>query len=192
MSQHPTAETIAAYLSGRLSASDRVMLETHLSGCRECRQEVMSARRLLKTSPRRVRWQLVVPAAAAAILALALLGRGLFSPPVEEEIVRAPAGEAASGARPSLQVVSPANEATVERDSVVFSWTGYPGRPLYRLTLTDAGGATIWTRNTADTSVSLPADLRLAPGRSYFWYVDALDSSGQSLTTGTRRFSTSP
>jgi hypothetical protein len=45
----------------------------------------------------------------------------------------------------------------------------------------------VWLHETVDTAVSLPPDVALEPGGSYYWYVDALDSDGVSLTTGTRR-----
>jgi len=192
MTEHPEAEVIAAYLSDGLPAPDRARLEAHLAECRPCRQEVTSARRLLETGSPRSRWPMVVPAAAAAVLLLALLGRGLVSPLPEEDTVRA--GGEAEGADgvPSIQVVNPADGDTVARDGILFAWAGQAGRPLYRLTLTDAGGRAVWMGDTSDTTLTLPATVTLAPGRTYFWYVDALDSAGRTLTTGTRTFSTQP
>jgi hypothetical protein len=135
---------------------------------------------------------MIVPAAAAAVLALALLGRGLFRPPVEQEAVRG--SEAANGveAAASIQVLSPRNEATVAGRAVPFAWVGQPGRPLYRLILTESSGRAVWSQDTNDTTVTLPARITLAPGRTYFWYVDALDSAGRTQTTGTRTFSIHP
>jgi hypothetical protein len=192
MTEHPETEEIAAYLSDGLSAPDRATLETHLASCRLCRQEVVSARRLLKTGLLRSRWSMMVPAAAAAVLALALLSRGVFWPPAEREAVRGGGAADEIETAPSIQVLSPADEETIAGPGVLFVWAGQPGRPLYRLTLTDGSGHALWIRDTADTTTALPAAVTLARGHTYFWYVDALDAAGRSLTTGTRTFSTRP
>ena len=192
MTQHPETEEIAAYLSDALPPPARATLEAHLAGCRPCREEVTSARQLLETRALRNRWPVMVPAAAAAVLLLALLGRGLVSPLPVEDTVRA--GGEADGADgvPSIHVLSPREGGTVARDGILFAWAGQAGRPLYRLTLTDASGRAVWMGDASDTTLALPATVTLAPGRTYFWYVDALDSAGRSLTTGTRTFSTRP
>ena len=192
MTEHPTAEAIAAYLSDSLPAPDRSALEAHLAECRSCRHEVTSARRLLERVSLRRRWSILVPATAAAVLALTLLGRGVSWPPVKQEVVRG--SEAADGveAAGSIQVLSPRNDVTLAAAAIPFVWAGQPGRPLYRLTLTDGSGHALWVQDTTDTTLTLPPSITLAPGRTYFWYVDALDSTGRSLTTGSRRFSTVP
>lgn len=192
MTQHPETEEIAAYLSDGLPAPDRATLEAHLAECRPCRQEVTSARRLLQTRSLRSRWPIMVPAAAAAVLALTILGRGVLSPGIGEEVVRAGGEANEAEAVPSIQVLSPAGGDPVAGHAILFVWAGQTGQPLYRLTLTDAGGRAVWMGDTSDTTLALPATVTLAPGRTYFWYVDALDSAGRSLTTGTRRFSIAP
>lgn len=192
MTQHPETEEIAAYLSDALPPPARAALEAHLVSCRPCRQEVTSARRLLEARSTRRGWSIMVPAAAAAVLALAILGQAVLPPRVEEEVVRG-AGEATEAeAVPSIQVLSPAGQGTVGREGILFAWVGQAGRPLYRLTLTDAGGRAVWMGETSDTTLALPATITLVPNRSYFWYVDALDSAGHTLTTGTQTFATQP
>jgi putative zinc finger protein len=193
MIEHPAAEVMAAYLNDALPAPDRVTLEAHLAECRPCRQEVTSARRLLERRSLRSTWSFTVPAAAAAILALALLGRGFLAPPVEEEVVRGSGQARDAEVVPSIRVLSPTDENIIAGHPILFAWLGQTGgRPLYRLTVTDGSGQPLWVRDTTDTTLTLPASVSLAPGRTYFWYVDALDSAGRSLTTGTRRFSIAP
>ena len=63
---------------------------------------------------------------------------------------------------------------------------------LYHLTLTDPAGHALWLHETSDTAVAPPPNVSLTPGRTYYWYVDALDAGGSSLTTGTRRFMLGP
>ena len=191
MSPHPATEAIAAYLSGTLSPPEQNTLETHLARCRPCRQEVTSARRLIGSHPPRGRWLWVAPAAAAAVLAVVLLGRWPRAPGPVNEPVRS-GEEAGPGEALRLRALAPADRDTVSARGLVFTWASQAGRPLYRLTLTDGSGHAVWLQDTSDTTLALPAKVSLDLGRTYFWYVDALDADGRSLTTGTLRFTISP
>lgn len=183
---------MAAYLSGRISASDRAVLESHLAECRVCRQQVISARRVLAKQHARRPLLWAVPAAAAAILALVVLAvrPGIRVP--EREQLRGPAQSADPEGASTLRVISPASSDTVNRAGVVFVWHGHPGRPLFHLTLADGSGRELWSGDTRDTTLTLPTSVSLDPGRTYFWYVDGLGADGRSLTTRTQRFLTTP
>jgi len=93
---------------------------------------------------------------------------------------------------PGLRALAPVDRDTVEGSGLAFAWSSQPGRSLYRLTLTDASGRALWLRDTPDTTLALPVDVSLSGGVTYFWYVDALDADGRSVTTGTRRFTIAP
>lgn len=189
VSEHPASEEIAAYLSDALTASDRAQLEAHLADCRSCRHEVTAARRLLRVPASRNRLRWAVPAVAAAALAgIVVVSSSPDMPFGRGELVR---GEQGTDA-PMIQAMSPANGETVDRGAVVFVWRHQIGNPLYRLTLTDGSARVVWTIETSDTTLTLPGDVSLAPGRTYFWLVDALGADGRSLTTGNQRFSTAP
>jgi hypothetical protein len=191
MSQHPATEAIAAYLSGTLSPQEQTALETHLARCRPCRREVTTAEHLIRSHPPRTRWLWVAPAAAAAVLAVVLLGRWPRVPDSVNEPVRSGV-EAGPEDVLKLRALAPADRDTVSVRGLVFTWAGQAGRPLYRLTLTDGSGHAVWLRDTSDTTLALPAEVSLDRGRTYYWYVDALDAEGRSLTTGTLRFTSSP
>lgn len=188
-SGHPSTEDLAAYLGGALPAGESLQLESHLSNCWACRQEVIGARRLLRSHPPDRRW-LVVPAAAAAILTLLLLRPGPTRQPGDESL-RAGGGLAQESAR-MLTVVSPIQGDTAEVSEISFVWRATPGEPLYRVTIADRTGCTLWTGDTSDTTLAPPPGVRLDRGSRYFWYVDALDVEGRSVTTGTRSFHTAP
>jgi hypothetical protein len=192
MTEHPVTEVFAAYLSDALPPSERAGLEAHLASCRRCRHEVTSARRLLKARSRWARWPMLVPAAAAAVLVLAILGQGALDRKGDEEIVRAGGEITEAESVSSIQVLSPAENAAVATHPIAFGWVGHPGRPLYRLTLMNETGRALYIGATTDTALVLPDSVPLVSGQSYFWYVDALDSAGRSMTTGTRRFSLAP
>lgn len=192
VTEHPAAEDIAAYLSGRLSPEANSALEAHLADCRECRQLVTSSRRLLRThrTPGRLIW--LAPPAAAAILAIILLARVPGSDPSGAELLRSDSGAAGSEPTIVIPIVSPAEGSMASADSTVFVWRAQTGSPLYRLSLTDAAGREVWSGETTDTTLALPARVPLEPGRTYFWTVDALTADGLSMTTRSKRFSIAP
>jgi anti-sigma factor ChrR (cupin superfamily) len=188
--EHPSSEEVAAYLSNALTPNDRAILEAHLAVCPQCRREVTSARRLIRShaSSTVVRWA-VPAAAAAAVLAVVLL-----SPPKSDRLEvasrRAAQDAAVSATTPRISIVSPASADTVNGSQVVFVWQKVGKDLLYRLTLTDASGNAVWTKDTPDTTLTLPASLSLGKSQNYFWFVDALGADGTALTTGTHRFTT--
>jgi hypothetical protein len=183
---------MAAYLSGTISATEREMVESHLADCRSCRQQVISARRLLhpQRANRPLLW--IAPAAAAAVVAWIAFGPSLGPRRPVDDVVRGNQDSVTADAAATLLVISPVNGDTVERAGVVFAWRGTGGQPLFRLTLSDVSGKELWSEQTRDTTLVLPGNVSLDPGRTYFWYVDALGADGRSLTTRTRRFSTVP
>lgn len=188
VSEHPSSEEVAAYLSNALSTKELTELEAHLVACQQCRREVTSARRLLRApvSPRVPRW--IMPAvAAAAVLAVVVLSP-LRSPRLETASTRAREDAAVSVTTPRIRIVSPVNGDTVRAKQVVFAWQRAANAPLYRVTLTDAGGAAVWTGNTSDTTITLPAGVSIEKARNYFWFVDALGPDGTAVTTGANRF----
>jgi hypothetical protein len=187
MYPHPAAEQIASYLSGTLAAPQRADLEAHLAECRGCRQEVLSSQRLLRSHVINSRQRRVIPFLGAAALVAILLARWASAPRVPEENVRG-IDDAPTLSSPALRALEPADRATIPRGHVVFVWSGQAPGTIYRLTVTSEAGEAVWLRETSDSSLTLPAGISLQPGRTYFWYVDALDTAGQSITSGTRRF----
>ena len=184
---HPSEEEVAAYLSGGLSAEEREALQAHLAECRDCRLQVTTAKRLLRAHSRRPRRLMAGALAAAALLAfVVLLPRDRARPVRERERDGEP------GAVPRLQAVAPPEASTIRRDQLVFTWRSQPGDPLYRITITASNGEAVWTRDTGVTTAVPPDSLRLTSGARYFWYVDALDAAGLSITSGPRTVRIAP
>jgi len=184
VSDHPSVEAIAAYLSGKMSAEAVVALEAHLSNCRECRTEVTSARRLIKerSSPHR-HW--LIPGIAAAVLLIGVL----MKPTGSSHVERASRKQSADG-RETIALVSPAGE--VGARGLVFSWRSAGAEARYALSLSDSAGNAVWESQTSDTSLALPQSIRLLPGSMYLWYVDASAPNGMTATSGVRSFRTTP
>src|SRR5687767_4315078 len=184
MGDHPSSEDVAAYLSDGLDSEARVAFEAHIAECRTCRTEISSARRLLASGPSR-KHQWIVPWAVAAVAAIAFFS---ISTPwrVRDEPTRA-ANRASSGGAVKLDIVSPSDEAIVT-GIPVFTWRADGSDALYRFSITDRGGTSIWSHETRDTTISLPPDISLEPKREYLWNVDAIDTEGSTVTSRTHRF----
>ena len=189
MNGHPGPEEIAAYLSDGLSVEERDVINTHLSRCRVCRRQVTSAHAMLGSRPRPIRWI----AAAAAVLAIAMLGQWSFGSARRSfgssDIERA---SGLTSNETAIVALTPAEGDTIAATATVFAWRSRGPDLLYRLSLTDGRGQALWTTDTPDTSAVLPPNVRLIPGARYFWYVDALGVDAQSWTTGTRAFVVAP
>lgn len=190
---HLGAEQVAAYAEGRLPHEHRGEVEAHLAECASCRREVTEVVRFMQREARKGRpWKLAIPLAAAAAVVLA----AVFALPERDEMGGDPVfrngPEAASEDVPALEIVSPGEGAPTGEDPLVFSWRSAGRDAMYRLVLADETGDPIWERSTADTSLALPGDVRLEPGRPYFWYVDALMADGRSATSGVRELRRMP
>jgi len=188
---HLSAEDVAAYVSHAVSAEERRRIEHHLAECGPCCDEIVAhGYRLSET--RRSRWPVAASAglAAAAVLAgVLLLGPrlGLILSD-EEPVFRGAQAPVEQALRPTIGVIAPEDAGVVGKDSVVFVWHPVDADALYSLTLTDGEGSLIWRGTTRDTLLALAPDVRLRDGDRYYWYVDALLATGESPSTGVRRF----
>src|SRR4051812_30717173 len=76
---HPTDETMAAYLDSALSPGERAKVESHLSDCEYCRSRVALASQVLETAPPLRTRRRVFPVAAGLLAAAGLAGVLLLS-----------------------------------------------------------------------------------------------------------------
>jgi len=169
----PDELIIADFVDGRLTPPSRAPVVAHLLTCARCRALVKASSALahpaaeLRPQPFRrwSRWSLPVGLAAAATLVLLLLrgGRDVESPTLREPTVTSTIAPVP---------ITPPRDASVARvDRLV--WSSVPGAVRYRLRLYDHEGFTLWTVETADTSVALADSVRLQPSVPYFWRVEA-------------------
>lgn len=191
---HLTPDDLGAYIDGTLESYELPAIESHLAECAECRTEALAMERLISSSTsgggrRRAALWLLPTAAAAAIAALILVNpddpdRGATEDPTlrggdVESIVQ-------------IQPIGPTGGAAVDPTAITFSWQPVEDDLIYRVTLMDESGAVVWNGDTAETSVTLPADIALEPGTLYYWHVDALLDLGRSVTSGVQEFMTEP
>jgi anti-sigma factor RsiW len=186
---HLSVEDVAAYVDRRLPRGDRDRVELHLSVCKQCRDEVAEVTRLASSGmeaprPRRSRLT-VVAAAAAVLLVVSLTIPRLTSYPEsrEERSDTTPGGN-------RVISVEPRDNAVVARERT-FTWRR-DDNAAYQVRIVDSAGGVVWTGGTTDTTLVLPANVRMTPATKYFWYVDALRADGFSVSSGPRPFSTAP
>jgi len=182
---HLETGEVAAYLDGTLPPSNRVRIEAHAQECEVCRHELIEVARLLRTRPRRHGWHLPigVAAAAAAVALFLVLPRPATEPGSPE--YREPA--VTTTVPPA--VVGPRGVITAAQ---MFVWTAVPHADPYRLALFDDTGRVLWETQTSDTSVLLPDSIRLRPGASYLWKVEAQTSWNRWVGSDLVEFSIGP
>lgn len=190
--EHLSSEEMGAFLANSLSDSERDAVERHLVECAECRSELVQGQRAVASAPqskrlRQSRFVLIGGLAAAAVLLITLMPRDASvrpGTPVERD---------ASGltlpAAARVEIVSPPVNGELDTSSRMFTWKR-DGSSAYNLTVTDESGRTLWSGSTSDTTITLPADVRLERDTRFFWYVDALRSDGRSITSGVNAFRT--
>src|SRR5689334_16042489 len=146
---HPNSEAIADFINGRLLPDVRSSLESHFAECRTCRQQVVSARRMLDTYRKRRPLRLAIPAAAVGLVLVVFVPR-MFSRTPQSEALRGPRESRVEGF-PRFTLVAPADNDSTVSGQPTFVWRNQPGRPLFRLTLTD-GVREVWSVSTTDTT----------------------------------------
>lgn len=169
-------DTIAALAAGggALDPQVRASVVAHVAACPHCRAAVASVARALADPSvarevavaegrRRRFYRIALPVAAAAVLLLLLV-----SPTADNRgpLHRGPTITATTAPVPLSPVGAVAEAATVR-------WGGVAGADRYRMTLFEASGRVVYETLTADTAVTLPDSILLAPGRPYLWKVEA-------------------
>ena len=170
-------DILAALADGNLDPPARDEAMMHLAQCGFCRSSVASVARVLgdpavaaaaravDRAPGRRFVRLVAPAAAAAVLLIAILGRQgtversspIHRAPVisaiDQPVAISPLG---AGARPEW-----------------LRWGAVVGADRYRVTLFHADGRVLYVLELRDTAAAVPDSIGLIPGSSYLWMVEA-------------------
>lgn len=151
----------------------------HLATCGSCAERLASVSRILAhedvadvarsvRAPGGAAWRRGWLAGASAVAAAALMI-------VVVRTARHPEPEAALREEPMALIATPRPVqpvGAVERVETL-SWRSVPGATRYRITLFTQDGVTAWTEGTADTALTLPLGVRLAPNAVYYWKVEA-------------------
>ncbi|HUQ81408.1 MAG TPA: anti-sigma factor [Gemmatimonadaceae bacterium] len=204
--EHPPESVLAAYLDRELGNDERTQVEAHLDQCAECRRGLAETVDVLALSEeaglpakerasvvgrsRRLAWLGTGMALAASIAAMVVLRRPAVPDGDIDARTRDAAATTIDGRMPRLAVVEPVAGSAGVAEQPTFTWhQADADRYSFRLLAED--GVPVWSRETPDTTVTLPSDVRLDRGRTYFWRVDAL-ATGIVASTRAQRFTVSP
>ena len=123
--------------------------------------------------------RVLAPLAAAAVLVLAAV-------PLVLHYTTMPAPEALRDVSDVPILQSPAQE-TPAAQAGTFRWSAVSGARAYVLEILTASGQPLFTMHTTSTSATLPADVVIAPGVEYFWWVGAELGDGTQRRSAFRR-----
>ena len=73
-----------------------------------------------------------------------------------------------------------------------FAWRPVARAERYQLVVVDTTGAELYATDTRDTALALPDSVRLAPGRTYLWWVQATLADHSTVTAVTQRLVVAP
>lgn len=175
-------ENVLAAVEGRGSEEERIAtIEAALAHPVSAREmEMLRALAANRRSVPAFQWRtatLILAAAAVVAVVAVPVTRDLLRSDTSG-IVRDGAGEAV--------LLGPPEQATVE-NSRTFRWHGVSGARVYALEILTSSGTLVFTTRTADTTVTLPSDVRLAPGVEHQWWITAEMSDGTQRPSAFRR-----
>jgi len=177
---HLSVDDAASYIDGTLSDDAREVIERHLAECDSCREEVAASARLVASVPTQARrgvpWRLVVPLAAGILVAVMLVR------PANQPDAR-PTERAVATDGSTIALVAPAADAPLAAGRTRLVWRALDDSVAYNVVLKDASGDEVWTGETADTTIVVPASVRLRAGERYVWRVDGSRTDGTSVAS---------
>jgi hypothetical protein len=181
---HLTDSEMARYLDRRVSLEERDRIEDHLASCAECREHALGTQQLLRRGrrPRIVATGGVLAAAAVVLIWIARVE------PAKDQSAQQLRGVVSDNI--GLVAYGPTGDA--KRESLRFVWGSAAGAASYRLSVTRANGAQVWSQSGVDTVASLPRSVTLLIGERYLWVADAVMRDGSTRSTGLREFSLIP
>jgi hypothetical protein len=184
-SEHLESGLVASYLDGGLPPERRARVEAHAAECAACRWELIEVARLLHSRRRRPAWYAGAAAVAAAAVIAILVWPGSPSQPGGAGDYRERAG---------TTTVAPAALAPqgLSLGLTRLEWTSVPRNRGYHVTLYDDRGSVLWETETSDTVAPLPDRIRLTPGTTYFWRVEARTGWHRWTSSGLTPFSIQP
>jgi anti-sigma factor RsiW len=183
-SAHLDPADLAGFVDGLLPAADRARIESHVADCDECRAEIVAVARLVAKPARRRVWY--IPAAAVAAAAALMLV--MLRPAPDDR--RAPVTrEPMISATVAPSALAPRGVTSAAKTLV---WTSVPHADVYRITLFDDAGRSLWETQTADTVAAIPATIPLLAHASYFWKVEAQTGWNRWVASDLIEFSIGP
>jgi hypothetical protein len=95
------------------------------------------------------------------------------------------------GVESPITLVAPVGLVAAPR-ATHFAWRPIARAERYQLVVVDTTGAELYAIETRDTALALPDSVRLAPGRTYLWWVQATLADHSTVTAVTQRLVVAP
>lgn len=173
------AERLRRLVEGEGSENERLRtLDVALSTAEGRRELEIAWAAARAARPRQVVWR------RSAIAASLLLAAGVSSIWWWQQ--EASVGEALRSGESPVTLIAPLGEVE-SRSGTRFVWRPVRDAERYTLVLVDTTGAEVYASETLDTSLALPDSIRLAPARSYLWWVQARRADQSTVTAVTQR-----
>ena len=180
-------EAMLAVLRREGPEEQRLEALDHVMGCSACRSEFELLRSIeqagagmtegVRPAFARLAPKLAIPLALAASLILVItVGQRLRSPE---------GADVERGITNGVTLLEPPSEIEAGT-SLTFAWKPVPGAQSYVLELLDERGAVVFAAKTGETAVTLSDPLLMAPGKSYRWWVQTTNGSGNQRASALR------
>jgi hypothetical protein len=162
----------------RLTTLDAVMADEESAKEFELLRSIAANRPHKRSTGVRQPYVLTSLALAAAVMIVAIPSiRSAFAPKTEE-----PSRNVSQGAI----LLLPPTEAT-PASSRKFEWHSVRGAQDYVVEILTAGGTSVFSTRTADTTITLPANVRIEASTEYRWWVVSELSDGTQRRSAFRR-----
>ena len=193
---HVTESDILLYLDDKLPAEDKQKLEQHVGRCNECagqfatlvrlphvlkesipikvdEETLNKAIKLVKRAEPTIGWTFRVFAhpfrtalAGVSVVTIALAVYLLIPRPEPAQF------RSTDSSVPMLKLFPP-DGATMSEPHLEFHWSSVARSAVYKFSLMDRNGVSVWNWDVRDTSLLLPSTVVLLPGKTYLWRVES-------------------
>lgn len=198
---HLDNETLQRFADGAITADESARCEKHLAECAPCRRVVIDRRFWSDDATKEVPPLLVADArqlgtkrrpqfssqawfVAAAAIFLLVIGLAALRFP-EDDSVKQDVLRAGSSVNPSLDLISPVDDAQVAAAGFELTWTPVPEARRYTVRLLNDRGDIVFEQASDETRLQVQG---LAPEShgSVYWYVSATTKSGEVIESPLR------
>jgi hypothetical protein len=107
----------------------------------------------------------------------------LLRAPKEPELQANAGGQPAIYRSQEVELVRPVGD--LQQPPSTLQWQAFPGAGSYQVTIMEIDHSPLWTGNTKETSIEIPAPVRakMLPGKPILWQVTAADEHGRVVAS---------
>lgn len=204
---------LITYLEGYISRNSRAVYHKHFRQCHQCLNRLISLedffselrsegvipeKRNLINHILNIKQNITIkigelirfpvvpkPGWRWALISIILIATVLFV--VDYFKMPAPYNQTRHEISEEITLIYPKDKVESE-DQIEFKWRASSPKAQYNFILINSQGNIVWEQQTSLTELKLPAELRLQPSETYFWQVEAFDSTGISILSEMKSF----